>query len=344
MDVLNKEIDSALERGYLVRDRACRLDVPSPRTNSRRKSAPDTSFKSPKERRRENDLQKLARGEMTVEEWERKERRAAAAGNPKDEFVSIDGVRFVGELYKLGLLPAGCLQAWFGRLLFDTVHPEIPSTWELECACALLIITGPSLEEESGRLRRQEDPATELGTQTRSEPAFPVGEEKSQGYNTPRTELRSDQLRVNSETCLRKDSAPNNHWIHCAPPPSPGHRPSSDAILRSWSYPPSGSVPPAAPALESYSRFATPQRSPISPVYPRTDDEVVPDSTCEARIVLEGALSRITSLSEHPDVDQGTKMWLHEVLELKQRQWKMSSEDWVPGRTPTDPLGCSSEA
>jgi hypothetical protein len=50
------------------------------------------------------------------------------------------------QLYKVDVLTLADVQKWLKRFLFDTVFPGVPSLFELEAGCALLITIGAKLE------------------------------------------------------------------------------------------------------------------------------------------------------------------------------------------------------
>lgn len=73
-------------------------------------------------------------------------RGLARQGDLQDVFVGVDVVRFIGEAFLLGLTSNQVLTSWLERFLLHTVHPDIPSAWEIECACALIITVGEHLD------------------------------------------------------------------------------------------------------------------------------------------------------------------------------------------------------
>ncbi|CDR98827.1 uncharacterized protein SPSC_04690 [Sporisorium scitamineum] len=72
----------------------------------------------------------------------------AQAGDKADEFAGMNVVRFVGQLVIHQVISVEVLDKWLDRFLVNTVYLGIPSMWEIECACALLITVGATLDRK----------------------------------------------------------------------------------------------------------------------------------------------------------------------------------------------------
>ncbi|PWN52521.1 hypothetical protein IE53DRAFT_367130 [Violaceomyces palustris] len=295
MTLLEAELLKALDKGEEVKDRSRCLEVPAARKNGKRKH----SMSSATITEREKDLELLLKGGITEEEWRRKERRKAATGDVKDEFISIDGVRFVGELYKLGLIGPDMVHTWLDRLLFETVYPGVPSMWELECACALLITAGRSLEEDSvnDRIEEKISPIKHDIWASSSSPSTP-GRRGISDVSTrvfPHKYI-SGALETPSPP-KRNDSAPAHHWINSLPSPA-NRRPKSPGRRFSGC-----GTPTLGGSANASSQGIT------------------------AEHVLITAFKRLDELIDHDDIDNSTKCWLREVTALRARGWRAPDEN-----------------
>lgn len=73
----------------------------------------------------------------------------AQEGEERNQFAAMDVVRFVGELGVQEVATVGVVARWLDRFLTRTAYIDIPSAWEIECACALLITVGATLDRRA---------------------------------------------------------------------------------------------------------------------------------------------------------------------------------------------------
>lgn len=143
------------------------------------------------------------------------------------------------KLYGHGLLSKYLMQRWLHRLLFETVYPSLPSLWELEAACVLLIVILPRLhrlaaEAETERRKEGTVSAADVGaTKMERSPA-----QSAVAPTTPKKQTRvtaadaaadpanyiatehsaSSELRpVPAPATPQRRDAPADHWIHLTP-------------------------------------------------------------------------------------------------------------------------------
>lgn len=102
MRLLLQELSTAFARGEVVRNRSLHLEVPAARQRSKRKQAAFEAERAAAGAQREKSIALVARGVMSEQTYRQEERTRAAQGDAKDEFVSIDMVRFVGEVSLIG--------------------------------------------------------------------------------------------------------------------------------------------------------------------------------------------------------------------------------------------------
>lgn len=91
-------VAAILQRGEHLRQRTNLLVAPPPRRGSRRRwQAIDAEIRAQKSWH-DNLFAKLTSGEMSEQEYRSEQRRRAAYGYPRDAFVSLNLVRFIGEV------------------------------------------------------------------------------------------------------------------------------------------------------------------------------------------------------------------------------------------------------
>ncbi|ETS64495.1 hypothetical protein PaG_00957 [Moesziomyces aphidis] len=73
----------------------------------------------------------------------------AQEGEERNQFAAMDVVRFVGELGVQEVVTVSVVARWLDRFLTRTAYIDIPSAWEIECACALLITVGATLDRRA---------------------------------------------------------------------------------------------------------------------------------------------------------------------------------------------------
>lgn len=121
--VLIHELKQILEEGVKLSNKHNRLALPG-------SVAPQPKSSSVETRMQRSKLQN----------------QLARQGQIEDAFVGVDVVRFIGEAFIINLVSYKELAAWLDRFLIHTIHPTIPSAWEIECACALLITVGETID------------------------------------------------------------------------------------------------------------------------------------------------------------------------------------------------------
>ncbi|KAN0061909.1 hypothetical protein ACQY0O_005904 [Thecaphora frezii] len=340
---LQREFNGALQNGYLIRDRvSCLAAVAGPR----RRAPAGGMARLTREEQKIEELQSLARGEITQDEYRLRERRLAARGNPRHAFMSVGGVRFLGELYKVGLLPLSMVRDWLRRLLFDTARPEMPSIWELESACALLITCGGSLEDNVQTCHCSAPALAQTQAQAQAQAQAPsdLAPPSRDGLLSPyRSEPLSGPTRFTSggecfgtkpsskpAVSARNDGAPVQHWIRSAPPPSPGRKATDFSPLNSQCC----LTPPRADQLELAlsARLSTPLYTPSSPLYGPTDLSPTPNRSgsgagggnkcmCDGVRILDRAMERLSLICTYDEHGDGAKEWIEGVLALRKQKW-----------------------
>ncbi|KAJ1024826.1 hypothetical protein NDA16_002866 [Ustilago loliicola] len=139
--VLNEELDKILDRGLALTDMRNKLTLPGRGPPSFPAELADETT--------DGDADPSSSAGLST--WERRAqwiKQRAQQGDQRDQFVGIDVVRYIGELALHKVVGASVLSKWLDRFLTRTVHLEIPSAWEIECACALLITVGEMLDRK----------------------------------------------------------------------------------------------------------------------------------------------------------------------------------------------------
>lgn len=152
------------------------------------------------------------------------------------------------------------------RLFFDTVHPEVPSAFELEAGCALLITVGLNLETQADKdSSGLSSDAQEKNRTITASSSSPLSSRSLMDYSpaTP-PRLSSERaglgiqasgsalvMNVRSQL-VRSDSAPTSHWIHHNHSPSAArHSPLLTSRHDQWARTASAPSSPRNPSLSS---------------------------------------------------------------------------------------------
>ncbi|KAJ1019139.1 hypothetical protein NDA18_006288 [Ustilago nuda] len=173
--VLNEELDKILERGLALTDMYNKLALPGRGPPS----FPDFTG----DLRNSDDDPSSSAGPSA---WERRARwvkKQAQEGNRRDQFVGIDVVRYIGELALHKVVGPSVLTSWLDRFLTGTVHLDIPSAWEIECACALLITVGEMLDRKTESKHVSLSPAEPAMSQAGSSPTASSSKNQMKGGN-----------------------------------------------------------------------------------------------------------------------------------------------------------------
>ncbi|SPO27865.1 uncharacterized protein UTRI_05008 [Ustilago trichophora] len=159
LNVLNDELDKILGPGLAMTDMDSRLALPGKGRPMFQTLNGQMSIDGATETSATGYRARAERAEM------RKQR--AQEGDEQDRFVGIDVVRFIGELALHEVIGISVLSKWLNRFLLQTVCLDIPSAWEIECACALLITVGSTLDHKP-KVAEATVLSTELGAEMTS--------------------------------------------------------------------------------------------------------------------------------------------------------------------------------
>ncbi|SNX86204.1 uncharacterized protein MEPE_04913 [Melanopsichium pennsylvanicum] len=143
LNVLKDELDNILQRGLAMTDMHNKLALPGKEVPLFEDFSNDTA--------RPGDEGPYRPGGIAWAERAKMRKQWAQDGDERDRFVGIDVVRFIGQLALHDVVGVDVLEKWLDRFLNQTVCLEIPSVWEIECACALLITVGPILDRKTER-------------------------------------------------------------------------------------------------------------------------------------------------------------------------------------------------
>ncbi|KAJ9474830.1 hypothetical protein PHBOTO_004682 [Pseudozyma hubeiensis] len=140
LSVLNAELDSIFDRGFAMTNMHNKLNVPGKGWSFTSTFGIDPPGESD------------ASGRSESSEWQHRRKvreRWIQEGDERNRFVSLDVLRFVGQLVLSRVVGLKVLSKWLDRFLVHTVHLGIPSAWEIECACALLLSVGAMLDRQA---------------------------------------------------------------------------------------------------------------------------------------------------------------------------------------------------
>lgn len=140
LSVLNAELDSIFDRGVAMTNMHNKLNVPG-----KGWSFTSTFGVDPPS---ESDASSRA-GFSTWQHRRKVREQWIQEGDERNRFVGLDVLRFVGQLVLSRIVDFKVLAKWLDRFLVHTVHLGIPSTWEIECACALLLSVGAMLDRQA---------------------------------------------------------------------------------------------------------------------------------------------------------------------------------------------------
>lgn len=141
LNVLNDELQKILDRGIALINSQNRLRLPEKESTSHQKVSIGADLD-------DYGFTCLPGGKAWEERIELRKQKAQD-GHAHDQFVGIDVVRFIGELVNHKVIEASIVSRWLDRFLVQTAYLGIPSAWEIECACALLITVGATLDLKS---------------------------------------------------------------------------------------------------------------------------------------------------------------------------------------------------
>lgn len=137
LNILNAELDLILDRGLVLTDMEHKLALPGK----------GSAFSQYLQTMDLDDVEMSPRPGSS--EWLRRHewrKQYAREGDERDRFAHTAVVRFIGQLVVHQVVSVQVLAKWLDRFLVNTVYLGIPSVWEIECACALLITVGPTLD------------------------------------------------------------------------------------------------------------------------------------------------------------------------------------------------------
>ncbi|GAC99856.1 hypothetical protein PHSY_007459 [Pseudozyma hubeiensis SY62] len=145
LSVLNAELDSIFDRGVAMTNMHNKLDVPGKGWSFTSTFGIDPPGESDAPSRPGSSTWQHRR--KVWEQW-------IQEGDERNRFVSLDVLRFVGQLVLSRVVGFQVLAKWLDRFLVHTVHLGIPSAWEIECACALLLSVGAMLDRQTSSQNR----------------------------------------------------------------------------------------------------------------------------------------------------------------------------------------------
>ncbi|CBQ68900.1 conserved hypothetical protein [Sporisorium reilianum SRZ2] len=140
LNVLLAELDLIFDRGVALTDQQSRLTVPG-------KGCAFSKWLHAMEM----DDDELMSARPGSSAWLRRlelRKQYAQEGDQRDEFVNLAVIRFIGQLVIHHVISLQVLAKWLDRFLVNTVYLGIPSVWEIECGCALLITVGATLDRQ----------------------------------------------------------------------------------------------------------------------------------------------------------------------------------------------------
>lgn len=292
MRILRRTIQDMLEKGETIRSEATLLAVPPPRKGSRKRWQAANAKMNALRAGKEEDISQVTRGIISESEFRKRERKRAATGSAKDAFAVFFFVRFVGELYKSKVIEVNIVQQWLLRYFFDTVFPGVPSLYELEAGCALLITVGDTLDCEGGFMgttSKNFPPISSYLPKPKDSAGMPTeGDLPTKSMNDPAVAAASPPL---VKRCT--DDVPANHWILVNPRTMREMRAScQDKGAKLLCHLTSG----------------------------ESDLGVLPKSEV-ARILITATIARLHQIIAIPEVDREGRQWCQEVIGLRRRLW-----------------------
>lgn len=285
------------------------------------------------------------------------ERREAALGRVEDAFVPLTLVKFLGEvsrgaqniqkgieasdtdngapdpryqLYVHDLLSMHLMQRWLHRLLVDTVYPGLPSLWELEAACVLLIVILPRLHRLAGEAEDQKRKDREVcaaptravkmegsPAQSESAPSTPkkqttIPVTRAAAKWTTEQPTYHDVQPLPAAASPQRLDAPADHWIHLTP---------SKARRYSMSLPPVPTAeteggPAATPTEESNGTSTL-----TGAAYGELD---LLSADLSAAEVVQYCMARLRQIRTVADIHHDSKEWIQVSRLLRIPLWVFS--------------------
>lgn len=272
-EMLLARFDDLLQRGHRIKEQSHHLQVPlNPRNTLR--------WKAYLERESHNlDIKMTRIKSRAARLGNDVEKTLAVNGRLEETFASLHCVRFLGELYRQGIVDLAVIEQWLHRLLFDTAYPGIPSLWELESGCVLLITILPKLHEyqrQDGRVitmqRSFSAPYTRVDTSGG----------RGHGHGDGDTTMTCDR------PTPRQDAATADHWI---------------------------STTPRSARLSALSKHSPVRKADSLPL---DLTRVSASANIVAASLLHSCLCRLRELQAHPEIHLESKAWIAEVCRLSE--------------------------
>ena len=295
MRILQRTIQDMLEKGETIRSEATLLAVPPPRKGSRKRWQAANAEMNALRAGKEEDISQVTRGIISESEFRKRERKRAAAGSAKDAFAVFFFVRFVGELYNSKVIEVNIVQQWLLRYFFDTVFPGVPSVYELEAGCALLITVGNALDCEGGFTGSTSKNLPPISSYL-PKPKDSAGMPNEDDLATTATNDPAAPAALPQQFKRRADDVPANHWILVSP-----------RTMREM----------RASCQNKGAELLCHLTSGDS------DLGVLPKSEV-ARILITATIARLHQIIAIPEVDGEGREWCQEVIGLRRRLWRPS--------------------
>ena len=142
LNVLKDELNKILDRGIAMTDLENKLTLQDAIAIIQEKQSEGTADGG--------KITAISPGSSAWRTEREMRKQRAREGDKANEFVSLPVVRFIGQLVLHRIVSVQLLAKWLDRFLFNTVFVGIPSAWEIECACALVLTVGPILDQVAG--------------------------------------------------------------------------------------------------------------------------------------------------------------------------------------------------
>lgn len=349
LHLLKSKLDGILALGDARKDLAGRLVVPPMPRNTTRWKAYLGSSKQSRDNRFKEKASSL-RQVVSLDDLSRQQRARAVEGDLRDAFTSAYVVRFVGELYCIGLIDLVTVERWIYRMLFDTAYPGTPSLWELECGCVLLITIMPRLHEFQYRAEEQTrsyvgsmhlcigkaDGRSILMQRSFSAPSHkfepdsgaPSARELSEqrkatedddSWSTVDGSLSDSVLHIGiaaaQTTTTEKKALPKGHWLEMTP----------SQARRS--------------TLNTYQLMMANDELAQGKLDKLVEEGAArPPSNVTAAKLLRVSLSRLRELQRQPEIHEESKAWIEEVCALSERErskWQAETAERWPYELPS---------
>ncbi|UZJ54500.1 hypothetical protein CBS101457_003820 [Exobasidium rhododendri] len=293
LTILRRTIQNAYEKGETIRAKATLLAVPPPRKGSRKRWQAANAEVNALKALKDQDRSQVTRGVITEAEFRKRERRRAAIGSAKDIFAVFYFVRLVGELYASRVIGVSVIRQWLQRFFFNTVYHGVPSSYELEAGCALLITVGAALDREAGIIQSpKKRPGPFSSPQTESEASNSLAHVDRHSS----TSMGGPSLAARAATLFdRTDNVPANHWILVSP-----------KVVREMH----ASCSPNGILLKDVHEGANGNKD------CGTADRAI------AKRTITATMARLREILAIREVDSEGKVWCREVIGLRSRVWQ----------------------